>query len=83
MLHWLPVEAHIHYKTMVLDYGAARGTAPSLPSSYLQSLHPNPSTSFFHLWSHGPPTPMCGQLPLSPVQGLLCPGTTMLEPASP
>jgi hypothetical protein len=24
--HWLPVEAHIHYKTMVLAYGAARGT---------------------------------------------------------
>jgi hypothetical protein len=27
-LHWLPVEAHIHYKTMVLAYGAARGIAP-------------------------------------------------------
>ena len=26
-LHWLPVEAHIHYKTMVLTYGTARGTA--------------------------------------------------------
>ncbi|KAJ8016190.1 hypothetical protein DPEC_G00004620 [Dallia pectoralis] len=33
-LHWLPVEARIHYKTMVLAYGAVRGTAPS----YIQSL---------------------------------------------
>ena len=27
-LHWLPVEARIHCKTIVLAYGAARGTAP-------------------------------------------------------
>ncbi|KAM9480584.1 uncharacterized protein ACWYII_007114 [Salvelinus alpinus] len=33
-LHWLPVEARIRYKTMVLAYGAVRGTA--LP--YLQAL---------------------------------------------
>ncbi|XP_055746967.1 uncharacterized protein LOC129829313 [Salvelinus fontinalis] len=33
-LHWLPVEARIRYKTMVLAYGAVRGTAPQ----YLQAL---------------------------------------------
>ncbi|KAM9421210.1 uncharacterized protein ACWYII_021390 [Salvelinus alpinus] len=33
-LHWLPVEARIRYKTMVLAYGAVRGTAPP----YLQAL---------------------------------------------
>ncbi|KAK6295970.1 hypothetical protein J4Q44_G00336830 [Coregonus suidteri] len=33
-LHWLPVEARIYYKTMVLAYGAVRGTAPP----YLQAL---------------------------------------------
>jgi hypothetical protein len=33
-LHWLPVEARINYKTMVLAYGAARGTAPP----YLQAM---------------------------------------------
>ncbi|KAK6312625.1 hypothetical protein J4Q44_G00182890 [Coregonus suidteri] len=33
-LHWLPVEARICYKTMVLAYGAVRGTAPP----YLQAL---------------------------------------------
>ena len=33
-LHWLPVEACIHYKTMVLSYRTARGTA--LP--YLQAM---------------------------------------------
>jgi hypothetical protein len=27
-LHWLPVEAHIHYKTMALTYRTARETAP-------------------------------------------------------
>ncbi|XP_045549932.1 uncharacterized protein [Salmo salar] len=34
LLHWLPVEARICYKTMVLAYGAVRGTAPP----YLQAL---------------------------------------------
>ncbi|KAM9568065.1 uncharacterized protein ACWYII_036094 [Salvelinus alpinus] len=29
-LHWLPVEARIRYKTMVLAYGAVRGTAPHM-----------------------------------------------------
>ncbi|KAM9531127.1 uncharacterized protein ACWYII_042538 isoform 2-T2 [Salvelinus alpinus] len=33
-LHWLLVEARIRYKTMVLAYGAVRGTAPP----YLQAL---------------------------------------------
>jgi hypothetical protein len=33
-LHWLPVEAQIHYKTMVLAYGTARGTA----HPYLQAM---------------------------------------------
>ncbi|XP_064803265.1 uncharacterized protein LOC135521268 [Oncorhynchus masou masou] len=33
-LHWLPVEARIRYKTMVLAYGSVRGTAPQ----YLQAL---------------------------------------------
>ena len=33
-LHWLPVEGRIHYKTMVLAYGTARGTAPP----YLQAM---------------------------------------------
>uniref|UniRef100_A0A673WK06 Reverse transcriptase domain-containing protein n=1 Tax=Salmo trutta TaxID=8032 RepID=A0A673WK06_SALTR len=33
-LHWLPVEACICYKNMVLAYGAVRGTAPP----YLQAL---------------------------------------------
>ena len=51
---------------------------PSLPKGYAQTLHPNPS----HLWSLGPPTPKGGQLPLSPVQALLCPGTPIMEPAS-
>jgi hypothetical protein len=32
--HWVPVEAHIHYKTMVLADRAARGTAPP----YLQAM---------------------------------------------
>ena len=33
-LHWFPVKARIHYKTMVLYYGAARGTVPP----YLQAM---------------------------------------------
>ena len=33
-LHWLPVEARIRYKTMVIAYGAVKGTAPP----YLQAL---------------------------------------------
>ena len=33
-LHWLPVEAHFHYKTMVRAYGTARGTPPP----YLQAV---------------------------------------------
>jgi hypothetical protein len=33
-LDWLPVEARIHYKTMVFAYRAARGTAPP----YLQVM---------------------------------------------
>jgi hypothetical protein len=32
--HWLPVEVCIHYKTMVLTYITARGTAPP----YLQAM---------------------------------------------
>jgi hypothetical protein len=55
---------------------------PFLPSGSAQNLHPNPSTLFCHLWSLGSPTPTGGQLLLIPVQALLCPGTTMFEPAS-
>ncbi|XP_071243680.1 uncharacterized protein [Salvelinus alpinus] len=41
-LHWLPVEARIRYKTMVLAYGAVRGTA-EVKGGGLQAedYHPN------------------------------------------
>jgi hypothetical protein len=43
-LHWLPVEARIHHKTMVFTYGTAKGTAPP----YLQAmLKPNIPTRAF------------------------------------
>ncbi|KAM9499463.1 uncharacterized protein ACWYII_002362 [Salvelinus alpinus] len=46
-LHWLPVEACIHYKTMVLAYGAAR-TPPNLKIIIIlhQHLQLTPLTSF-------------------------------------
>ena len=33
-LYWIPVDAHIHYNTLVLAYGAARETAPP----YIQAM---------------------------------------------
>ena len=61
------------------DHGAylrsSKRNYPSLPSGCAQTLHPTPSTLFCHLRSLGPPTPSGGQLPLSPVQAFLCPGT--------
>ncbi|CDR08792.1 unnamed protein product [Oncorhynchus mykiss] len=69
-LHWLPVKARIHYKTLVLPI-------------FRLILKPYTPTPFCHLWSLGPPTPTGGQLQFSRVQTLLCPGTPMVGPASP
>jgi hypothetical protein len=44
-IHWLPVEAHIHYNTMALAYGAARGTV--LP--YFQAMLKPYTSSFLPL----------------------------------
>ena len=63
--HWLPAVACIHFKTLAHVYGAARGTSP--PYLALRS-----ATSW-------PSHPYGGQLPLSPVKALLCPGTPMVE----
>jgi hypothetical protein len=39
-LHWLQVEARIHYKTMALAYEAERGTAPPyLPAMIKQKTY--------------------------------------------
>uniref|UniRef100_A0A674BHI7 Palm2 and akap2 fusion n=1 Tax=Salmo trutta TaxID=8032 RepID=A0A674BHI7_SALTR len=61
-LHWLPVEARIHYKTMVLAYGAARGTAPP----YIQAT-PQPEHSVL------PPQVRVGKL--GPSSSLPCPSS--------
>ncbi|KAM9413461.1 uncharacterized protein ACWYII_025288 isoform 1-T1 [Salvelinus alpinus] len=40
-LHWFPVEARIHYKTMVFAYGAARGNSPPYHQATLKPYTPN------------------------------------------
>jgi hypothetical protein len=45
-LQWLPVEARIYYKTMVLAYGVARGTAPTF------RLCSNPTSQPEHSGGH-------------------------------
>ena len=73
-LHWLPVEARIHYMTVVLTYRAARGTAPPYLQDMLKPYTPRALCSAtFSLLA----------LPLSPVEALLCPGTSGVEPVSP
>ena len=41
-LHWLPVDARIRFKTLVLAYRAANGSGPHL--GHGQTLHPSPFT---------------------------------------
>ncbi|XP_031693919.1 uncharacterized protein LOC109901707 [Oncorhynchus kisutch] len=77
-LHWLPVEARIHYNTMALTY---RTDGTALP--YLQTmLKPFTPTRALRYATFGL-LALQGQFPLSPVHALLCPDTPMVEPASP
>ncbi|KAJ8377707.1 hypothetical protein AAFF_G00254410, partial [Aldrovandia affinis] len=69
-LHWLPIAARIRFKSLVLAFQAARGTAPP----YLQSLI-TPNT---------PPRPLRSASsgnwqPLLAVSPLLCPDPSLVE----
>ncbi len=46
--HWLPVAAHIKFKTLMLAYRTTTGAAPSYFHSLLQIYIPSRSPAYFH-----------------------------------
>ncbi len=47
-LHWLPVAAHIQFKTLMLAYRTTTGSAPTYFHSLLRIYIPSRSPSYFH-----------------------------------
>ncbi len=47
-LHWLPVAAHIQFKTLMLAYRTTTGSAPTYFHSLLQIYIPSRSPTYFH-----------------------------------
>ncbi|KAJ8384764.1 hypothetical protein AAFF_G00198500 [Aldrovandia affinis] len=74
-LHWLPIAARIRFKSLVLAFQAARGTAPP----YLQSLITPYTPSRPLRWQTDCPIPPGAWQPLLAVSPLLCPGPSLVE----
>jgi len=47
-LHWLPVIAHIRFKTLVLTFMSVNGTAPTYLPNNSQTLCPSPSAPLYN-----------------------------------